>query len=284
MASLIDNANNTHSLKSLISRGVPKDDAPDVLKLALHLNIKVDQNEPICDPLTLMRFNNARESNLLESSEMYNKSIAWRGTVFPRVSDLYGSGPNKKQATDRASTVYSHSCFGVLGRTTEVGEPIAVWQFGAIDMAGISKRELFDDLCECYMAHLEDVLQAGRAASIAQGKLVRARIVICASGITVGKLMYIKMIKKVLAIGKMYFPELTKSVTIVNAPWVFAKFYALISPALTPVMRKKVCILDTNFDEKLLAHAGFSRKLLPICLGGDSSDDQLPPCLPVNLN
>ena len=106
-------------------------------------------------------------------------------------------------------------------------------------------------------------------------------MVIDVEGITLTKLVYIRMIKSVLAIGKRYFPELTKSVTIVNAPWVFAKFYTLISPALTPVMRKKVCIVGSDFEEKLLEHGNIKKSSLPRMLGGKSDGAEILPCDPV---
>jgi hypothetical protein len=69
---------------------------------------------------------------------------------------------------------------------------------------------------------------------------VRARLVIDGTGLGIGLLRYLKVVKGITSLGKAYFPETTASASIVNAPWVFAKLYAVVSPLLTPLMRQKV--------------------------------------------
>ena len=81
--------------------------------------------------------------------------------------------------------------------------------------------------------------------------------------------------------GKSYFPEITASATIVNAPWIFAKIYGVVSPLLTEVMRRKVCILDEKFGPGLEAHCGLRQDDLPEFLGGKVPDSQCPLPLPV---
>lgn len=132
------------------------------------------------------------------------------------------------------------------------------------------------------MSHLEDVLQAGRAASIERKQLVRARLIIDGTGLGLGTLANIKLIKSITSMGKAFFPETTASATIVNAPWIFAKVYGVISPLLTEVMRRKVCILDTHFQDGFEAHCeGIKCADLPNFLGGEVSDAQCPFPTPV---
>jgi hypothetical protein len=69
---------------------------------------------------------------------------------------------------------------------------------------------------------------------------VRARLVIDGSGLGLGLLRHLKVVTGITSLGKAYFPETTASASIVNAPWFFAKLYAVVSPLLTPLMRKKV--------------------------------------------
>eukprot|EP00615_Pteridomonas_danica_P003460 CAMPEP_0114332850 /NCGR_PEP_ID=MMETSP0101-20121206/3370_1 /TAXON_ID=38822 ORGANISM="Pteridomonas danica, Strain PT" /NCGR_SAMPLE_ID=MMETSP0101 /ASSEMBLY_ACC=CAM_ASM_000211 /LENGTH=93 /DNA_ID=CAMNT_0001463687 /DNA_START=123 /DNA_END=404 /DNA_ORIENTATION=- len=84
--------------------------------------------------------------------------------------------------------------------------------------------------------------------------------------------------------GKAYFPELNSTVTIVNAPWIFAKIFSVISPMLTEAMRKKIVILDGKFEGGLKTHSGLNVEVLPAFLGGCTSDDQCPEPAPVPLN
>ena len=135
------------------------------------------------------------------------------------------------------------------------------------------------------MSHLEDLLQAGRAASIERKRLVRARLIIDGTGLGLGTLANLKLIKSVTSMGKAYFPETTASATIVNAPWIFARVWGVIRGLLTEAMRRKVCILDEDFATSgaaaFEAHCGLSVSDLPEFLGGSVPDFQCPEPLPV---
>jgi hypothetical protein len=52
-------------------------------------------------------------------------------------------------------------------------------------------QDLAAEVTEAFVSHLEDVLQSGRAVSLQQGRLVRARLIIDASGIASGMLKHI---------------------------------------------------------------------------------------------
>ena len=133
-----------------------------------------------------------------------------------------------------------------------------------------------NQVTDAFVSHLEDILQAGRAASFQRKKLVRARLIIDGTGLGISTLAHLKLIKSITSMGKAYFPEVTASATIVNAPWFFAKIYSVVSPLLTEVMRRKVSILAENFDLGLEAHSGLRRSDLPEFLGGDVSNEQCP--------
>ena len=52
-----------------------------------------------------------------------------------------------------------------------------------------------------------------------QGRLVRGRLVIDGTGLGLGLLSHLSLIKSITSMGKAYFPETTASATIINAPW-----------------------------------------------------------------
>ena len=52
-------------------------------------------------------------------------------------------------------------------------------------------QDLAAEVTEAFVSHLEDVLQSGRDASLKQRRLVRARLVIDASGIASGMLKHV---------------------------------------------------------------------------------------------
>lgn len=75
---------------------------------------------------------------------------------------------------------------GFWGRLSSPGPddaPIAIWRVGKADLAGFKNNDLVDKVCDAFACHLEDLMQAGRAASLQHKKMVRARLVIDVGGV-----------------------------------------------------------------------------------------------------
>eukprot|EP00415_Alexandrium_ostenfeldii_P002461 UN2461 len=89
------------------------------------------------------------------------------------------------------------------------------------------------------------------------------------------------LVKRLLALGKAYFPEVNASVTVVRAPKMMAQIWTMVEPFLTPVMRAKVCILGDDFEAGLGAHSGLELGALPAFLGGRASDGDICAAMPV---
>ena len=68
------------SISEITASGVASSNCTLVLSLATALGIKSGQFEPLCDPLTLERFLNARNGDVASASEMYRTTIAWRAS------------------------------------------------------------------------------------------------------------------------------------------------------------------------------------------------------------
>ena len=105
---------------------------------------------------------------------------------------------------------------------------------------------------------------------------MRARVVVDLAGLTLAGLGYVGEAKEITGLGKHYFPESVVSTTVVNAPWAFAQVFKLVSPLLTPVQRRKIRVLGTDFEAGLLEHAGLPLAALPRFLGGTTPDSQCP--------
>ena len=86
------------------------------------------------------------------------------------------------------------------------------------------------------------------------------------------------VIRTILSLGKTYFPEVSETATLINAPWVFSKMWLVVKPLLTPVMRSKVCILGEDWEQGLKAHSGMDRAQLPVFLGGMAPDEDVCKC------
>jgi len=162
------------------------------------------------------------------------------------------------------------------------GAPVLLWRLGAFDLAGVAREGLEDVLTMRQVAHLEDALQAARALSCARRELVRCRIVLDLRGISLlATLPRIGVIRGISAVGKSYFPEVTASVTLVNAPFGFETLWRAVAFFLNDRMRAKVRIVGADFAEALRTHAMIDDlKCLPKSLGGDADDVGAPQPVP----
>ena len=130
----------------------------------------------------------------------------------------------------------------------------------------------------------KDTLQASRTASLTKGELVRARLIIDCGGFGFDNVRYLPILKKIITLGKSYFPEVVATVTIVQAPAFIATIYNLVKPLLSKLIQQKIRILSGNFQDGLQKHTGLDSKSLPEFLGGNLSSTELGEVLPVPCN
>lgn len=60
---------------------------------------------------------------------------------------------------------------------------------------------------------------------------------------------YIPILKKIITLGKSYYPEVAETVTVIRAPGFCTMFYNLVKPLLPKLLQKKICLLSQNFHE-----------------------------------
>ena len=109
----------------------------------------------------------------------------------------------------------------------------------------------------------EDALQASRAASLRKGKLVRARLIVDCDGLGIENMRYLSILKKIITLGKSYYPEVAATVTVIRAPGFSAFFYNLLKPLLPKLLQEKIWLLGRDFREGLMKHTGLDAKSLP---------------------
>eukprot|EP00928_Gymnodinium_smaydae_P030584 TRINITY_DN22703_c0_g1_i1.p1 TRINITY_DN22703_c0_g1~~TRINITY_DN22703_c0_g1_i1.p1 ORF type:complete len:440 (+),score=81.86 TRINITY_DN22703_c0_g1_i1:46-1320(+) len=285
----------------MAAAGVPSAAVEDVAKLAGVVAACGD--EPLCDPLTLLRFYNARDGDVAAAAAMYDETLRWR-REFPLsvAMEKHGSGESysrdgsrlgeasrwqwrRSTATRDSLLAQKYAFFGRLtSESSKEGDPVAVWRFGEFDMDGCARENLGDFMLQAFASHLEDLLQIGRALSRQRGRLVRCRIIIDMHKLSLGVIKHRAMFRKIVSIGKAYFPEVSASITIIRAPDIFARVFVLARPVLTPVMQRKICILGEDFEAGLLSHAGVSRNSLPAFLKGDNASGDICECGKIPLN
>lgn len=130
----------------------------------------------------------------------------------------------------------------------------------------------------------EDALQASRAASLRKGKLVRARLIVDCDGLGIENMRYLSILKKIITLGKSYYPEVAATVTVIRAPGFSAFFYNLLKPLLPKLLQEKIWLLGRDFREGLMKHTGLDAKSLPDFLGGEITDVEFAKVQPVPSN
>lgn len=288
------------TIEDIVEAGVPSANAESVLQLASAIG--ASNVEPLSDATTLWRFASAREFDIEAAKDMHVGAVAWRASFsITSVMDAHGCGEAYRDdgcratgsrpsawawargtSTREAEIVHRHGFWGRLSVCAPADRaPVAVWRPGMADVRGYVSEGLLGVMTRGFVAHLEDLLQAGRAQSRRSRKIVRCRLVIDATGLSLSTLRHLPAMMSMTGLGKQYFPEVTASVTVVRAPRSFTFVYNAIEPFLTPVMKRKVCILGENFDEGLRSHAGLERCCLPTFLGGLTPDSEVCAAAPV---
>ena len=261
----------------------------------------------LAEPLMLLRFLRARELDVEAAADMWRKTHEWRAAKLPRVLAETGAfskvphaaldaSPRRGEWSWRmhsAGAVSSSSVRAKLGsahgqsRRLELlasdGAPVLVWRLGCFDMEGVAREALWDAMMMQQAAHLEDALQTSRALSNKACAQLRCRVIIDLRGLRLRSVLKnIQMVKKMIALGKEFYPEVTASVTLIGAPFGFQTVWKAISYWLNDTMRAKVQIVGTDFRHALTTHALIADlRTLPKALGGEASDATLAPCLPV---
>jgi len=152
------------NVAGLISAGVPPSSAEGVLLLARELGFDIQGRvEPLCDPLTLLRFLNAREGVVVDAALMHRQTCAWREDFgIARVMAAFGTGCEydtsegaggalrgieakgwsfrRAPQTETAALAQRVSFFGKLDQADADGAPIVVWRLGAFDLAGVARE------------------------------------------------------------------------------------------------------------------------------------------------
>ncbi|CAK9004675.1 CRAL-TRIO domain-containing protein T23G5.2 [Durusdinium trenchii] len=289
-----------HSTEGLLS-GVPPEEAQAIE--ALRSAVGTSGMEPLADPLTLLRFYRARNRNVDAAAEMYRTTLAWRSEPFDQASigdlmDAFGTPGQYHEDGSRSTSdwtwsphpntleaelAYRHAFFTRLPNQ-HVPEPILVWRAGHADYQGIVREDLVEIMIKAFVVHLEDALQASRTASLKSGKLVRARLIIDCDGFGFENVRYIPILKRIIALGKSYYPEVAATVTVIRAPAFLATFYKLVKPFLPNMLQQKICILNGNFHDGLKKHTGLDVASLPDFLGGNLRGIKFGEVLPVPSN
>lgn len=285
----------TGVLLALQRDGVPAEDAPKVKELQTLLAADIAQygDAALADATTLLRFLRAREHSVADAATMWRAAHAWRAYHVRTALAECGADDASKEGwrwrlhadaapTHRGKLAISHGMGLRLDASAADGSPLLYWALGELDLGGIAREDFADCVLMRQVAHLEDALQASRAISMNEKRLVRCRLIIDLEGLRVMALLRrLGVVKRITAVGKTYFPEVTASATIINAPRGVETLWRGVNVFLNAAMRAKVKIVGRDYREALVDHAKIGDyDALPLRLGGEAPDPLLPLLVP----
>jgi len=283
----------------MVAAGVPAESAEGVCSLASTVGAR--GTEPLADPLSLLRFFEHRSGDIDAAAEMYRETMSWRASYPVQAAmaaygvgeDYHPDGSRVSHAehwswqwspsTPEAQRAAQHRFFGRLTQPADDGGPVLVWRVGIADYGGFVREGLVEEMIRAFVAHFEDALQTGRAASLKARRLVRARVIADAYGFGLENLQYLGVLRRIVSLVEDHFPEITMSVIVVRAPWSVVTLYSIVRPWLTKHVQEKVYIFGEDFENGLREHSGLKLSAMPRCLGGEASDGEAGLALQVPL-
>jgi len=79
------------------------------------------------------------------------------------------------------------------------------------------------------------------------------------------------VLKAIMSIGNLYFPESLYKMYLVNAPFIFTAIWKMISPWIHPITKAKIRIVKSKEEAmKKMKGDGMAMEVIPSFLGGES--------------
>ncbi|KAK3245671.1 hypothetical protein CYMTET_24435 [Cymbomonas tetramitiformis] len=224
--------------------------------------------------LTLIRFLRARGGNASKAFTMIKATLAWRKEKNVETVIENTPSPNTIQGVVRRLTPNSLVGYDYEGYPVYV-ERTGMLQFGKFAEAGISHNMLLHAHLESIEYYINVLMME---ASVKCGRTMDKLVTIMdMSGVTFVSLTagVISMFKAIAKIDSDNYPEIMKSVYIVNAPWGFSTIWSLLRSFLDERTANKVHVIaaSENAAEKLKQAMDIA--LLPSSVGGTGPETLL---------
>eukprot|EP00913_Durusdinium_trenchii_P002232 g2062.t1 len=201
-----------------------------------------DLERGMAHPLMLLRFLTCTKS-VEEAEEMILNAQAWRreakvDSIMEEWGERSADG-TWKLAPKSQRAEFATGLFAAERLPSDsFGGPVMLGRAVSSDMAGISRESLAPLLQNLWVFMLEDMLQAAHVASVKQRRLVSGATIIDATGISLSIVRYISEYTPWLEIMNNDYPDLVRSVIVINAPSFFVKIWSIVSLLIAPTTRE----------------------------------------------
>eukprot|EP00931_Biecheleriopsis_adriatica_P047914 TRINITY_DN27657_c0_g1_i1.p1 TRINITY_DN27657_c0_g1~~TRINITY_DN27657_c0_g1_i1.p1 ORF type:complete len:423 (-),score=87.49 TRINITY_DN27657_c0_g1_i1:21-1253(-) len=218
---------------------------------------------------SLLRFLRASKHDVEEAVSMVLAAMKWFEEAR-YVDDILRKWELEDLA-EHKELLDKYSPEGLFG-VDKRGVPVLYMRAGLRDITGML-REVGEEVFQRrFMWNMESSLDSLHRASADAGRmLIGINVVVDLTGVCYSNVqpnvdVMSNIFQKFL---KNRFPEYSKRIFIINAPWFFSVGWALISPILPETTKHKICVLGSDFIDKLQEEVDVQQ--IPSWAGGQSS-------------
>jgi hypothetical protein len=205
------------------------------------------------DDFILYRFLISRDLDIKKTVEMFKFAMQWR--TEHDIDAIMASTESEKDLCGQ------QLFFGFVGNG---GHLIQIVRLGSIPIAALVRDQKQAQFLDHFVRTPERNLRALQAME--EKRLVHS--VLDIGGVGRQHMKHIGEIKKFVGLLPNLIPDVTQTISIINAPWVFSMMWKVISPLVPPATRRKVNILGgpSTFEARLTGFA--DKELYPaFCFG-----------------
>lgn len=214
--------------------------------------------------IPLCRFLRARNWNVSQAREMWNKSVEWKKSVdLDRLMTEFDFS-EREQVAKAGWQMYFH-------KVDKLGRPIFVQDLAGLDPAQLWVHTNPDRIVKNFAVTLEHAVRyryKACSAATPDGRLIEDNLMILdIQGLGMSTFWNFKgQLQQLLSILDNNFPELSGRVQIINAPWLFSTIWGYLKGWLPPNTVDKIDITGADYSGVLLQF--IDAEALPKRLGG----------------
>lgn len=133
----------------------------------------------------------------------FRESSAWRAEQDVEEIMRSHAGIPEDPRIRRAMSAFYSTVLTKESTRTHAGGPVMLELCGSVDLTGIARENMIDDLCKCYTYYVETVWRAVRSI----GGRTRATCIVDVKGASYGHVRHVGIIKRFATIGSLNYPE-----------------------------------------------------------------------------
>jgi hypothetical protein len=219
------------------------------------------------DDVIVYRFLRGYKFDVARAAEALNRTLRFRrerglDAIRARAKDMT---QEQFPFADKMMAAHPHTiCHGY----DRAGQPVSLERIGHTDPGRLTRLLTLEQLVEYHLYHME--MKAALAARLTaqRGRVVRMCKVMDLHGLGVRALhkQGLAYLKHVIVLSQEHYPEMLGNLYVINAPWIFKTFWAMLRPLLNAATLEKIQILDGDFKDALLAR--IAPEHLPDWAGG----------------